>query len=816
MPEAGQEEEACNVYCNPSARYNSWENPDYIYPHSGNDGFRCWGRGQCEFAEESEGAPTCRCDQGLDPETFCAYCDENLYPKYQWTSNPTKPHCSVLCDEAACHNNGKCNPYAFKNEEEQLCHCNLNEFGMDTFNKTERCRNCEDHWGPNEIGTGRACSSWCSDDMITNMESGCLNLVKNYTDMKKDIVIEKINLMRQPHNITVRLDDPNNYRIVDCLNCIYGECNFESQCICQEGVTGIECQKACKLYKGQVCAGHGDCKQNELFLHFNPESDLTVCECEPFDDYTVETREYYTRLGVVLDPPPPPEYYGQTCEYHCPTYNQQICADRGKCTTRPVDGGYRCKQSISTSDEDNPDSCMNKMSGQDIDGVFCEVTGSPWDAKAATVYKTASYFTTPSPGAVQCKLSSCQKDIFEYDWSGYCKAMLKGLYPQELNNPVCAHNKDHDSLCAGLKGHVKCSQALEDAFSKSKTCSDFDLNDNNEDGFIDEVVIYDAWDTEQMDASVIVLNVKYVFQNNEDAGWREMTPFVFYIEAKDQELYPGEYQLASYGDKHTKLDVVLGKDNTLIIKNLETSGPNQICGDSYGLKWKKLISDDETGDGTGTLEYADDTCFNTNCPENSLSNAVVGEEESYTTNPWSAFEPIRPNPNGYLYKTSPSLSDFASITNQGQEDGTTNNIPPEQAAIVALTRPGYNVGLSGYFTMGVGIDSSSANTDMSGKIWYYKVYPEELRNPEGGFNFVQNSAYKTYRAGIPIKKSDGCCKCNGQTTNDLLKKALDTGDTNTTSTLFKYITKQHGVRCPRLFSSRVVLLMMIVWVLLAE
>ena len=63
---------------------------------------------------------------------------------------------------------------------------------------------------------------------------------------------------------------------------------------------------------------------------------------------------------------------------------------------------------------------MNKMSGQDIDGVFCEVTGSPWDAKAATVYKTASYFTTPSPGAVQCKLSSCQKDIFEYHWEGYC------------------------------------------------------------------------------------------------------------------------------------------------------------------------------------------------------------------------------------------------------------------------------------------------------------------------------------------------------------------------------------------------------------
>ena len=64
-----------------------------------------------------------------------------------------------------------------------------------------------------------------------------------------------------------------------------------------------------------------------------------------------------------------------------------------------------------------------------------------------------------------------------------------------------------------------------------------------------------------------------------------------------------------------------------------------------------------------------------------LINAVVGEEED-TTNPWSAFEPIRPNPNGYLYKTSPSLSDFASITNQGQEDGTTNNIPPNKLLLL--------------------------------------------------------------------------------------------------------------------------------------
>ena len=197
--QTGQEEEACNVYCNPSARYNSWENPDYIYPHSGNDGFGCWGRGQCEFARDVRGVP--RVDESRVGSRHSARIVMKIYPKYQWTSNPTKPHCSVLCDEAACHNNGKCNPYAFKNEEEQLCHCNLNEFGMDTFNKTERCRNCEDHWGPGEIGTGRACSSWCSDDMITT-RSGCE--FGNYTDMKKDIEKNKFNETTTQYHRTFR------------------------------------------------------------------------------------------------------------------------------------------------------------------------------------------------------------------------------------------------------------------------------------------------------------------------------------------------------------------------------------------------------------------------------------------------------------------------------------------------------------------------------------------------------------------------------------------------------------------------------------
>ena len=60
-------------------------------------------------------------------------------------------------------------------------------------------------------------------------------------------------------------------------------------------VTGAECQNACIVNNNQVCSGHGQCGQNELFLYFDPNSDLTQCECNPQDQYTDETRDYYQR-----------------------------------------------------------------------------------------------------------------------------------------------------------------------------------------------------------------------------------------------------------------------------------------------------------------------------------------------------------------------------------------------------------------------------------------------------------------------------------------------------------------------------------------
>ena len=726
-------QEACNVYCNPSAEY-MWHDDRAvdIYPFSGQPGFGCWGRGQCEYdpdPEEPDKLPTCKCDEGTNPETYCAQCMPDLYPKLQWTTNPTEKHCSQQCVATTCNGHGYCNPHAFNTEDDHLCVCDLNRFGMDTLNASIKCSGCKDHWYPNDPDALNACSDWCSDDLRTNMDSGCLNLIKTYKDTMEDISLLASNFQEQELELQRRIPAPELERIINCLNCQAGTCDREGQCVCPPGVTGIECQRACLMHNGEICAGHGECGQNDLFLYFNPESELTQCECDPEDPYTEETRDYYQRMGIVLDPPPSKNYYGLACQYHCPTYNEDICAGRGTCKPIPVPGGARCKESIQLSEDDNPFSCKNVMAGEDLDGVFCSVTASPWDSKAAELYKTQSYFVAPSPGAIQCKTTQCQADINDRDWSQYCVSMLKGLYPAELNSPLCAHNKEKDSECAGLNGHIKCSTALEDAFSRAKTCSDFDLIDADNDQTIESVRIYDAWDVEQMGVTTVVLNVKYLFNNDDMLNWREMTPFVFHVTAQSN----GEEYLAERDGQsiHMYRDI----DNTLVIDAIG-------CGDSYGLRWNQIITGADA-DGTGYLSYAQDRCELTDCTV-----------EQFTMNPWHGFETVREG--GYLSDGSDGFL-LTQMAVQGGEIGVTSQITVEKAARVAINDARYNQ--AGYFVRHI-----------DGRVWYYTQAPP--RNSVGQFFYEEDPAFTTYRAGIPISNQQGCCKCNDQR-DPLLTKALD-------------------------------------------
>ncbi len=598
-PKMQNQLEACNVYCDPNSEY-IWhdDRSSRVYPFSGQGGFGCWGRGQCYYefdSEEPNKLPQCKCQPGTDPETNCAQCTPDKYPKLQWSSKATIDFCSETCVESTCNGHGRCNPLAFSTVEEELCVCDLNTYNMDTLNATARCTKCQNDWYPENLDALGACSDFCSSELQTNMNSGCLNLIRTYSETVEDITLITSNLQEQEVPLVQRIPAPEKQRVINCLNCQAGSCSREGQCICPEGVTGVECQQQCLRHNGDVCAGHGECSQNELHLFFNPESELTQCDCNPQDQYTEETRDYYQRMGITLDPKPSKDYYGSACEYHCPTYNTEICSSRGECHPIPVEGSYRCKKTL---DENNPMSCESVMAGEDMDGVFCAVTSSPWDDKAKSTYKAVSYWEPPSPGAVQCKLKSCQDDIEERDWSQYCVSMLKGLYPEELNTAMCAHNKEKDSECAGLNGHIKCSTALEDAFSRAKTCSDFESINGS-------IRVYDAWDVEEMGITTVVINVKKQYIGD---ATREMTPFLFHVTSVNNTHYEAQIE-GQLLIMHRDID------NTIIIDQIG-------CGDTYGLKWNQPLTG-ASADGTGYLSYTADRCSITNC-----------EQEQFTTNPW--------------------------------------------------------------------------------------------------------------------------------------------------------------------------------------
>lgn len=439
-PVMGDTTESCNVYCNPNSKGDG-------FPFSGLSGFGCWGRGQCDGA-------SCKCDIGTDPDTNCAKCLPRKYPKLQWVNSVSVDHCSIDC--LSC-GNGRCNElYDGSND---LCVCDLLN-GMDTLNASSRCMECKRNWFPKDLSDSDACSNFCSDTIEDSIDSGCDDLIRNYTETKEDVLITTKNLFGEDVDVLRRVDAPEKARVINCLNCQTGVCG-NNRCECPEGVTGVECQNACKMYNDEICAGHGVCGQNPLHVLFDPKSDLTTCECNPQDQYTDAAREYYQRQGVLLDPKPSKEYYGSACEHHCPTYNQDVCASRGNCKAVPV-GSKRCKED------------------EDCDG-FCAVTTSPWD-ELGKLNGGVSYFLQP-PGSVQCKSLQCHSDIEDRDWSEFCVAMLKGLYPEQLNSPTCG-------------------QCDWDKVFSSGVSSPYFVSKNN------SLVVYDAWGGEHV-KSIVVDETEY-------------------------------------------------------------------------------------------------------------------------------------------------------------------------------------------------------------------------------------------------------------------------------------------------------------------
>lgn len=434
----------CHLFCDDNMQYE---------PNTNTDGNRigCNGHGKCvyESSDISEHV-TCQCSD-TNPDTFCGTCMPNYYPLVG-TPNTSVPVCSMECSrEQTCSNRGRCNPdYDGTNN---ICICDTVTVGtitLDTLDPNQFCSTCKPNWFPSDMENPNRCSHYCAEDGKLERDTGSDQKIIYFSDiigegrysLEGDTEAQKVCTPIIDENGETRYSpDP------DCRVCSQeGTCRANGECKCSLGTTGVHCEISCGAnHTGVVCSGHGRCIRNDLDMWFNPNTEDYRCECVPYDTYTPETRQRLMKRGFQVESPPAPHYHGKFCEFHCPTYNEQMCSDRGDCRTKvtavPESPGYR--------------TCREDTDCEDIGGSFCARLSTPWDS---LMQDGTSFFSNSqnSPGYYTCATSkSCIDAIYGISWDNYCVNMLEGWYPNVLNTPSCTYSAE------------SCREYVEEFFTSS-------------------------------------------------------------------------------------------------------------------------------------------------------------------------------------------------------------------------------------------------------------------------------------------------------------------------------------------------------------
>ena len=446
----------CHLRCDAAMSYT---------PNANTDGLNigCNGHGACTVVkEQSIEHITCTCDN-TDPATFCASCMADYYPKWSIENiSSNVQHCSVECNPGTCSYQGACNEqYDGYNH---LCECSTVTVGdmvFDTVDPEQFCSTCKPNWYPSQMDSSNRCTKYCAADgqlvKQPNMDSKYIVFGNDLkTDLEGDVDAQKVCVPFTVDNETYYGPDP------DCAVCSgQGTCQSDGQCRCNDKMTGAFCEINCGSTDGIVCSGHGRCQRNDLDLWFNPYSEKYRCECMPYDPYTSQTRQRLIKQGFQLEPPPSADFYGEYCDFHCPTFNEEICSDRGSCSTKVAvdNSGYQR-------------ACTNDANCSDIPGAFCARLSTPWDSlmkDANGQVSGASFFEDgpQSPGYYTCAVSNeCIDSIYSIKWDEFCVNMLNGWYPSILNTATCAYAGCQDTIedfFAGTyqDGKTWCENAME-------------------------------------------------------------------------------------------------------------------------------------------------------------------------------------------------------------------------------------------------------------------------------------------------------------------------------------------------------------------
>jgi len=430
----------CHLRCDPDSTYVPDEFAKRDQSRDGTD-IGCNGFGTCDIIPTGLGERVqCSC-RGTDPTWFCARCEANYYPL---TSIKTaEAYCTEECNEATCSFRGICNEdYDGTND---ICVCDTITVGaveFDTIDPTQYCSTCKQNWFPDQMTSSAPCTHYCDSEGTIE---GRIIVFGEDRELRGDV---------NAQNVCARNDDGWTAD-PDCRVCSgKGTCQGDGECECEGGVTGLYCEIDCgTTANGQVCNGHGKCIRNDLDMWFDPFTEEYRCECQPYDTYTSETRQRLLKRGFQVEPPPTPDFYGKYCEFHCPRYNEEVCADRGQCTigvTTPeksdVDKGLEAGV---------PKVCARDDDCKDMPGAFCAQLSSPWDSLMSG---TKSFFSSgpQSPGYFNCAASqNCLDSIYSIPWDDYCVNMLNGWYPNVLNTASCTYHVDPV---------VNCREKIEDFF----------------------------------------------------------------------------------------------------------------------------------------------------------------------------------------------------------------------------------------------------------------------------------------------------------------------------------------------------------------
>lgn len=443
----------CHLYCDPYG----------LEANASVSQINCHGHGVCELqTTDKVESITCKCQSNYESTEYCATCEQAYYPKVLIESSLDS--CSIPCArENECNNKGECNPkYDGTNF---LCKCDLNgvRLQFDTLDPSPEigCSACKPNWFPKDLDLpAERCTRYCAADGTT---SNTNNIIHFGNDLTLGGDTDAQNLCR-----TYTQDELVTYGVdANCHVCSdNGKCDSEGDCTCNDGVTGSYCEIDCGVNGREACSGHGRCIRDDLELWFNPNSNNFRCDCLPYDPYTTETRQRLVKNGFQVEPPPTANYYGQHCEYHCPTYNSEICAGRGSCDTSVALSASGREKTCKRDEECRNATLKDGRPDTELADTFCSVMSTPWDSVTQRFFEIG----TDSPGYTQCTRygSACIDTIYSVDWGNFCVQMLNGWYPNELNTRDCAFNPTYRKLTEEFFiGEYKnnktwCANALEE------------------------------------------------------------------------------------------------------------------------------------------------------------------------------------------------------------------------------------------------------------------------------------------------------------------------------------------------------------------